>query len=81
MMVEIEEHMGAYLRTVFLGSRDIHVGRLRRNVRALSVAHPRTVCIYFPHKLVVLQSRARINDARNDAAKIIPDEGLRNCFV
>ena len=79
-MVEMEEEqMDAYLRTVFVGARNAHVGRLRKNVRALSAAHLQTVSMNFLHNLVVIQ-HSRIIFARNHAPKIIPDEGLGDCF-
>ena len=80
VMAEMEEHMGAYHITVFVGARSVHVGRLRKNVRALSVGHLRRGFLHFFHKLEVLLNRPRIIIARNDAPKIIPDEGLGNCF-
>ena len=76
-MAEMEEHMGAYLSTVLVGARSVRVGRLRKNVRALSVAYGRFLRFFY--KLEVLQSSPRIIIARNDAPKIIPDEGFRNC--
>jgi len=79
-MAEMEEHMGAYLITVFVGARSVRVGRLRKNVRALSVGHLRRGFLHFFHKLEVLLSRPRIIIARNDAPKIILDQGLGNCF-
>jgi hypothetical protein len=73
-MAEMEEYMGAYLSVVFVKARNVHVGRLRKNVRALSVAYPRTGFLHFSRKLAVLQNRPRIISARSDAPKIIPDE-------
>jgi len=79
-MAETEEHMAAYLSTAFAGARSVRVGRLRKNVCALSAAYRRIGFLRFFHKLDVLQSRPRINIASNDAPKIIPYEGLGNCI-
>ena len=80
-MVEMEEEqMDAYLRTIFVGARNAHVGRLGKNVRALSVAHWRMVSLHFLLKLAVLQRSRKIIFTRNDAPKIIPDESLGDCF-
>ena len=37
-MAEMEEYIGAYRITVFVGARNGHGGRLRENVRGLSEA-------------------------------------------
>ena len=50
-MAEVEEYMGAYLSVVFVGARNVHVGRLRKDVHALSVAYPRTGFLHFSRKL------------------------------
>jgi len=71
--------MDAYLSTVFVGARNVHVGRLRKNVRTLSVARWRTGIPRFLFELEVLQHRFRIIFARSDAPKTIPDEGLGDC--
>ena len=73
----MEEYMGAYLSADFVGARNVHVGRLRKDVHALGVAYPRTGFLHFSRKLAVLQNRPRIISARSNARKIIPDEGLR----
>jgi len=72
--------MDAYLRTVFVGARNAHVGRLREKVRALSVACWKTASQRFFLKLVVLLHRRRIISARNDAPKTVPHEGLEDFF-
>ena len=72
--------MDAYLNTVFVGARNVHVGRLRENVRTLSVARWRTGFVHFLLKFVVLRHRRTIISASNDAPKIIPDESLEDCL-
>ena len=78
-MAEMEEYMGAYLSVVFVRARNVHVGRLRKNVRALNIAYSRTGFLHFSRKLAVLQNRPGIINARSGAPKIIPNEGLGNC--
>jgi hypothetical protein len=80
VMAKMEKYMGAYLSVVFIRARNVHVGRLRKNVHALSVAYLQTGFLHFSHKLAVLQNRPRIISARSDAPKIISDEGLDNCY-
>ena len=80
-MAEMEEgHMSAYLLGILAGARNVLVGRLRENVRTLSVAHFQTVCFHFFIKFVVLIHRRRIIFSSNDALKILPDERLGDCF-
>ena len=72
--------MVAYLSTVFLGARNVHVGRLRKNVRTLSVARRRTGLVHFLLKFAVLRHRRTVISASSDAPKTIPDEGLGDRF-
>ena len=68
--------MSAHHIIVFNGARNVHVCQLRKNVRAKSDGQYRTGFLHFFHK-----NRPRIIIARDDALKIISDEGLERVIL